>query len=49
MIASSLQQALQSWLPPLRAAGALDVAPLPDADALDIADTMQVVPKHSTC
>ena len=34
---------------PLRAAGALDFVNLPDADALDIANLVQVVPKHSTC
>ena len=34
---------------PLRAAGALDFVNLPDADALHIANLVQVVPKHSTC
>ena len=35
--------------PPLRAAGAVDDDNLLGTDALDIADTVQVVPKHSTC
>ena len=34
---------------PLKAAGAFDFVNLPGADALDIANLVQVVPKHSTC